>query len=56
MCFRCMMFSLSVRCDLLFLLCFIASGTWVVVIVTLYPCIFYVSLLMDLFVLCFAYL
>ena len=26
-CFRCMMFSLSGPCELLFLLCFIASGT-----------------------------
>ena len=34
-----------------FLLCFIASWTWVVVSVMLYPCIFCVVLLMDLFVL-----
>ena len=27
MCFRCLMFSLSVPCELLFLLCFIASWT-----------------------------
>ena len=27
MCFRCLMFSLSRPCELLFLLCFIASGT-----------------------------
>ena len=27
MCFRCLMFSLSVPCQLLFLLCFIASWT-----------------------------
>ena len=27
MCFRCLMFNLSEPCELLFLLCFIASGT-----------------------------
>ena len=49
MCFRCMMFSLSGPCKLLFLLCFIASWTWPVVSEMLYLC---VALLMDLFVLC----
>ena len=48
------MFSLSGPCELLFLLCFIDSWTCVVVSVMLYPCIFCVSLLMDLFVLCVA--
>ena len=28
MCFRCLMFNLSGPCELLFLLCFIASWTW----------------------------
>ena len=48
MCFRCLMFSLSGPCELLFLLYFIASWTWVVVSVMLYPCMFCVTLLMDL--------
>ena len=48
------MFSLSAPCELLFLLCFIASLTLVVVSVMLYPCIVCVTLLMDLFVLCVA--
>ena len=39
-------------CELLFLLCFIASWTWVVVSVMLYPCIFCIGLSIDLFVLC----
>ena len=52
MCFRCLMFSLSGPCELLFLLCFIFSWTWVVVSVMLYPCILCVALLM--FVLCVA--
>ena len=40
MCFRCLMFSLSGPCELLFLLCFITScWTWVVLSVMLYPCI-----------------
>ena len=43
MCFRCLMFSLSGPCELLFLLCFIASWTRVVVSVILYPCILYVN-------------
>ena len=30
-CFRCLIFSLSGPCELLFLLCFIASWTWEVV-------------------------
>ena len=51
MCFKCLMFNLSGPCELLFLLCFIASWTWVVVSVMLYPCILCVALLMDLFVL-----
>ena len=51
MCFRCLMFILSGPCELLCLLCFIASWTWVVVSVMLYPCILCVALLMDLFVL-----
>ena len=48
------MFSLSRPSKLLFLLCFIASWTCVVVSVILYPCILCVALLMDLFVLCVA--
>ena len=51
MCFRWLMFSLSRPCELLVLLCFIASWTCVVVSVLLYPCIFGVALLMDLFAL-----
>ena len=54
MCFRCLMFSLSGPCELLFLLCFIASWTRVVVSVMLYPCILCIALFMDLFVLCVA--
>ena len=49
MCFRCLIFKLSGPCELLFLLCFIASWTWEVVSVML--C---VALLMCLFVLCVA--
>ena len=37
-CFRCLIFSLSGPCELLFLLCFIASWTLEVVSVILYPC------------------
>ena len=48
------MFIVSGPCELLFLLCFIASWTRVVVSVMLYPCILCVALLMDLFVLCVA--
>ena len=48
------MFSFSGPCELLFLLCFIASWTCVVVSVMLYPCMFCVALSMDLFVLCVA--
>ena len=44
MCVKCLMFSLSGPCELLFLLGFIASWTWVVVSVMLYPCISYVVL------------
>ena len=40
MCFGCLMFILSGPCELLFLLCFIASWTRVVVSVMLYPSIF----------------
>ena len=52
MCFRCLMFNLSGPCELLFLLCFIASWTCVVVSVMLYLCILCVALLVHLFVLC----
>ena len=38
--------------ELLFLLCFIASWTLVVVSLMLYPCIFCIGLSIDLFVLC----
>ena len=44
MCFRCLIFSLSGPCELLFLLCFIASWTGEVVSVMLYPCMFCVAL------------
>ena len=44
----------SGHCELLFLPCFIASWTSVVVSVMLYPCIFCVALLIDMFVLCVA--
>ena len=54
MCFRCLIFSLLGPYELLFLFCFIASWTWVVVSVMLYPCMICVSLSMDLFVLCVA--
>ena len=47
--FRCLMFSLSGPCELLFLFCFIACWTRVLVSVMLYPCILCVALLMDLF-------
>ena len=46
------MFSLPGPCELLFLHCFIAPWTRVVVSVMLYPCILCVALLMDLLVLC----
>ena len=49
MCFRCLMFSLLGHCALLFLIFFIASWTWVVVSVMLYPCILCVAPLMNLF-------
>ena len=52
MCFRCLMFILSRPCELIFLLCFIASWTWVVVSLMLNTFMFCVSLLIDLFVLC----
>ena len=54
MCFRWLIFSLSGPCELLFLLCFRASWTREVVSVMLYPSMFCVALLMDLFVLCVA--
>ena len=54
MCFRCLIFNLSGPCELLFLLCFIASWTWEVVSVMLYTCMLCVALLMCLFVLCVA--
>ena len=38
MCFRCLTFGLLGPCELLFLLCFIAHWTWVVVSVMLCPC------------------
>ena len=46
------MFNLSGPCEVLFLLCCIASWTRVVVSVMLYPCILCVVLLVYLFVLC----
>ena len=52
MCFRCLKFNLSGPCGLLFLLCCIASWTWVVVSVMSYPCIFCVALFVYMFVLC----
>ena len=52
MCFRCLIFSLSRPCELLFMLCFIASWTREMVSVMLYPCMDCAALSMDLFVLC----
>ena len=52
--FRCLIFNLSGPCELLFLLCFIASWTCEVVSVMLYPCMLRLALLMYLFVLCVA--
>ena len=49
MCFRCLIFSMSGPCELLCLLCFIASWTWEVASVMLYSCMFCVALSMDLF-------
>ena len=40
MCFKCLIFSLSGPCELLFLHCFIASLIREVVRVMLYPCMF----------------
>ena len=54
MCFRCLIFNLSGPYELSFLLCFIASWTWVVVSMMLYSGILCVSLLVYLFVLCVA--
>ena len=53
-CFRCLIFSLSGPCELLFFRCFIASWTREVVSVMLYLCMFCVTLSMDLVVLCIA--
>ena len=39
MCFRFLMFSLSGACELIFIICFIASWICVVMSVMLYPCI-----------------
>ena len=49
--FRCLMLSWSGPCELLFLVLFNAFWICVVVSVMLYPYIFWVALLMDLFVL-----
>ena len=49
MCFRCLIFNLSGPCELLFLLCCIASWIWEVVSVMLYPCMLCVAPLMCLF-------
>ena len=48
------MLSLLWPCEMLFLICFIASWTWVVVSVMLYPCIFCVARSMDRLGLCVA--
>ena len=52
MCLRCLMLTLSGPVELLFLLCFIATGTCVVVSVMLVVCSLSVFLSMCLFVLC----
>ena len=52
--FRCLIFSLSGSCELLFLLCFIAFWIPEVVSVMLYPCMFCGALSMDWFVVCVA--
>ena len=52
MCLRCMMLTLSGPVELLFLLCFIATWTCVVVSVMLVVCSLNVLLSMCLFVLC----
>ena len=54
MCFRCLMFSLSGSCELLFLLCFITSWIYVVMSMVLYPCIVCFALVRDPLVLCVA--
>ena len=46
------MFNLSGPCELIYLHCFIASWTCVVVSVMLYPCILCDALLMYMFVAC----
>ena len=53
MCFRCLIFSLSGPCELLFLLCFCLLDLSVASVM-LYPCMFCVALSVDLFVLCVA--
>ena len=53
MCLRCLMLTLSGPVELLFLLCFIATWTCVVVSVRLVVCSLSVFLSMCLFVLCF---
>ena len=53
MCSRCLMLTLSDPVELLFLLCFIAAWTCVVVSVILVVCSLCVCLSMCLFVLCF---
>ena len=52
MCLRCLMLTLSCHVKLLFLLCFIAAWTCVVVSVMLFVCSLSVFLSMCLFVLC----
>ena len=52
MCLRCLMLTFSDPVELLFLLCFIAAWTCVVVSVMLVVCSFSVFLSMCLFVLC----
>ena len=52
MCLRCLMLTLSGPAELLFLLCFIAAWTCVVVSVRLVVCSLSVFLSMCLFVLC----
>ena len=52
MCFRCLIFNLSEPCELLFLLCFIASWTCEVGSVMPYPRMSCVALLMCLPVVC----
>ena len=44
MCLRCMMWALSGHVELLFLLCFIATWTWIVVSVMLVVCCVFQSM------------